>query len=473
MKYNEIVNRKKRNGGSMKKMLLSLMLIISMFAFAAESSPSATVGYVKYGNVYNASSSSYNFIALPLDAGYTLASEIDPSGTNINQISYWDATGQGWVACDDWGGGFWDPDFAVAPGGAYMVNALQAHNFISSGSIPSAPTYTLVYNAASSSYNFIMHPLEKSALTMASALGDDIGICNQISYWDATGQGWSACDDWGGGFWDPDFASGVGNPLMLNVISGGSWPSKDGEYVDVEGIKPSGDDAPKGSRTMGISIRDDEGAVYDGFTTFPYDSVSFYAYIKTRPEEKLTQASVGSSYLYSSSLGISVCRVNIGNFATPYAANDSLVFVIQDASGVNGKVTPTGLTKTFNIPDILATMIIYGYSAGYTFDGPWSVSQPSGIEENSALPLETKLHQNYPNPFNPTTTIKFDLKQGGNVKLNVYNYNGQLVKALVNGEMKAGFQKVNFDASSLSAGVYYYTLQTAGKTMTQKMVLIK
>lgn len=95
----------------------------------------------------------------------------------------------------------------------------------------------------------------------------------------------------------------------------------------------------------------------------------------------------------------------------------------------------------------------------------------SNISEN--LPLVTKLHQNYPNPFNPTTSIKFDLASTENVKLNVYSYNGQLVKSLVNGQMEAGFHSVNFDASSLSAGVYYYSMEAEGKSLTEKMVLVK
>ena len=89
------------------------------------------------------------------------------------------------------------------------------------------------------------------------------------------------------------------------------------------------------------------------------------------------------------------------------------------------------------------------------------------------IPLETMLEQNYPNPFNPTTTIEFSIVNSGNVNLNVYNFSGQLVSSLVNGQLNAGNHSVNFDATNLSAGVYYYTLEADNKVMTNKMVLVK
>ncbi|MBN2788902.1 MAG: T9SS type A sorting domain-containing protein, partial [Candidatus Delongbacteria bacterium] len=95
----------------------------------------------------------------------------------------------------------------------------------------------------------------------------------------------------------------------------------------------------------------------------------------------------------------------------------------------------------------------------------------SSIDGN--MPLETKLEQNYPNPFNPTTAINFSLATAGNVQMNVYNFSGQLVNSLVDGQMSAGYHTVNFDASNLSAGVYYYTLEADNKVMTNKMVLVK
>jgi len=97
---------------------------------------------------------------------------------------------------------------------------------------------------------------------------------------------------------------------------------------------------------------------------------------------------------------------------------------------------------------------------------------PSDISEN-ALPSESKLHQNYPNPFNPVTQIKYDLAKTSDVKLSVYNISGQKVAELASGVMNAGNHAVEFDGSKLNSGVYYYTLETDGVSMTKKMVLTK
>ena len=60
-----------------------------------------------------------------------------------------------------------------------------------------------------------------------------------------------------------------------------------------------------------------------------------------------------------------------------------------------------------------------------------------------------------------------------NVKLNVYNINGQLVSELVNGNREAGFHTVNFDGNNLNSGMYFYTLEANGNTITKKMILTK
>ncbi len=106
----------------------------------------------------------------------------------------------------------------------------------------------------------------------------------------------------------------------------------------------------------------------------------------------------------------------------------------------------------------------------------------TGNEENgeektdiveSALPSEVNLYQNYPNPFNPTTEIRFALPTESDVKLNVYNINGQLVSELVNGSKEAGIYSVNFNASNFNSGMYFYTLEANGMSITKKMILTK
>lgn len=87
--------------------------------------------------------------------------------------------------------------------------------------------------------------------------------------------------------------------------------------------------------------------------------------------------------------------------------------------------------------------------------------------------VEFKLYQNYPNPFNPNTTIKYSVPYASEVELTVINVLGQKVATLVNERKYRGQHIVNFDASSLSSGVYFYSLQSDGFTQTYKMLLVK
>ncbi|MFA3781460.1 T9SS type A sorting domain-containing protein [Melioribacteraceae bacterium 4301-Me] len=83
------------------------------------------------------------------------------------------------------------------------------------------------------------------------------------------------------------------------------------------------------------------------------------------------------------------------------------------------------------------------------------------------------LYQNYPNPFNPLTTINFSLPVSDYVELSVYNLLGQHIATLINEFKNAGSYAVNFDASNLSSGIYFYKLTTSKITITKKMTLLK
>lgn len=93
--------------------------------------------------------------------------------------------------------------------------------------------------------------------------------------------------------------------------------------------------------------------------------------------------------------------------------------------------------------------------------------------EESSVPESFQLNQNYPNPFNPTTVISFSIPEAGNVQLKVFNALGQEVATLVDGYKAVSEYKVNFDASNLSSGVYFYTLKVNDQAQTKKMLLLK
>lgn len=94
-------------------------------------------------------------------------------------------------------------------------------------------------------------------------------------------------------------------------------------------------------------------------------------------------------------------------------------------------------------------------------------------EQIHSLPVQFALQQNFPNPFNPTTTIKYQLPQQSHVVLKVYNIIGQEVKTLVNEEQPAGFKTVEFNASSLASGIYFYRIQAGSFVDVKKLLLLK
>ncbi|MCK9280759.1 MAG: CotH kinase family protein [Melioribacteraceae bacterium] len=96
-----------------------------------------------------------------------------------------------------------------------------------------------------------------------------------------------------------------------------------------------------------------------------------------------------------------------------------------------------------------------------------------GIEDEEQIPTKFALEQNYPNPFNPTTTINYSLPKESFINLTVYNILGKEMINLVDETKEAGQYKVMFDASGLSSGIYFYTLNTGEITITKKMILVK
>lgn len=99
---------------------------------------------------------------------------------------------------------------------------------------------------------------------------------------------------------------------------------------------------------------------------------------------------------------------------------------------------------------------------------------PIGIQPiSSQVPAQFWLYQNYPNPFNPVTNIRFDLPRSGNVKMTIYDIMGREVAVPVNGYYGAGKYNVDFDASNIASGIYFYKIETGNYNSIKKMILIK
>ena len=167
------------------------------------------------------------------------------------------------------------------------------------------------------------------------------------------------------------------------------------------------------------------------------------------------------------------------------AADEGLILNTTDGGMTwSSTIAPALSTISIDFMSVAFSSLTDGISVGengveiYTTDGgaTWS-NRPPGIvlngnpERNSDV---LKNINNFPNPFNPSTTISFDITKSGNVKVTVYDMTGKEVSRLFEGYASSGTQKLVFNASGLSSGIYFYTITGDGfKPITQKMILIK
>jgi hypothetical protein len=110
------------------------------------------------------------------------------------------------------------------------------------------------------------------------------------------------------------------------------------------------------------------------------------------------------------------------------------------------------------------------------YDGTFEYSDV--VEVDVTIPDVFALEQNYPNPFNPSTKIKFSLAADSKVSLTVFDILGREVANLISGDLSAGFHEMDFNASNINSGVYFYRIDATGIdgtnfTSVKKMILTK
>ena len=223
-------------------------------------------------------------------------------------------------------------------------------------------------------------------------------------------------------------------------------------------------------RGSGVNIKSDcmtgfnreiiqNSVIWGDSSAFTFEYEALYGQIQTINHCAITGG-------YSGEGNIDLSSNNSGDPNSPYFSDpESGNWMIQEYSplrdaGVWTSDVPlydlAGFTRNA-IPDI----------GCYEYD-------PTSIEDTeSVLPRTTELFQNYPNPFNPATNIKFALSKAGRVELSVYNIAGQLVRKVIDKEMKAGYHSIKFEADNLNSGLYFYKLNAGGKEITKKMLMVK
>lgn len=163
--------------------------------------------------------------------------------------------------------------------------------------------------------------------------------------------------------------------------------------------------------------------------------------------------------------------------------NEPGVFVSNDA-GLNWQSISTNLPHRFirfiKINPRNPNQVFIGTNGGGVFMKDISVPVK---EISREIPTEFYLYQNYPNPFNPKTNIKFRVPSFGfvhpgepaarRVSLKVFDVLGRELATLVDEQKKAGFYKIEFDASTLSSGIYFYRLTAGELSAVKKFILIK
>jgi len=155
---------------------------------------------------------------------------------------------------------------------------------------------------------------------------------------------------------------------------------------------------------------------------------------------------------------------------------------------VEGDVIPTLLADNmdikyaYNAEENVTRVLVYSFE-GNGFSGEFlnangnvvSIelgSYEGAVVKTTEIPANFALNQNYPNPFNPVTIISFNLPVASEYTLTVYNVTGQMVTQYA-GEAEAGTVSIEWNASDMASGVYFYRLHAGEFAATKKMLLLK
>ena len=202
------------------------------------------------------------------------------------------------------------------------------------------------------------------------------------------------------------------------------------------------------------------------------------AYIEYNDEFFVQVSGMSYEYNPTNDVGERLSSVQINgvelDFGQTYSVttNEFVVAALSDPNFFNIPITNTNLFDSLSEFEVL-----YGYISAFGSISPVVEGRVANvltnIDDESLTPKQFNLEQNYPNPFNPGTIIKFSIPSSGYITLKIFNALGEGVTVLLEKELTTGTYEIEWNASELPSGVYFYQLKTEGFVETKKMIFIK
>lgn len=276
--------------------------------------------------------------------------------------------------------------------------------------------------------------------------------------------------DSGGWFRPGDNDKSVGMPATANdIISVGSYVTKN-QWVDIDGILRQQLNPGGIIPTIGqLSYFSSHGPSRDG---------------RLKPQISAPGEAILSALSGNLTIGVGVLRQNIllggryqkqqgTSMASPHITG-TVALMLQRNHSLNVNEVLAILSGTARKDGFTGNNVnnLFGHGKVDALAAVQNV--PTGIEPvEGEIPTNYELEQNFPNPFNPVTHIRFAVPRNGRITLTIFNVLGQRVAVLADEMMAAGQYIVDFDASELTSGIYFYQIEAEGFKQVKKMLLTR
>jgi hypothetical protein len=264
-----------------------------------------------------------------------------------------------------------------------------------------------------------------------------------------------------------------------------------GPYSDIENVPADGNGnvAPTTVYVRlndGLTAGDYSGNVGVSYTNVTRNvSLSGTVTDPTLPVELSHFSATLTAQNYVQLMWISQSENNLMGYNVFRSTNENLSSAMQICPMIAGTNTSMAQTYTYYDKDLVENGTYYYWLQNVDLDGSTGFHSPvsvvfsiTGDEGSPSIPTVTLLDNAYPNPFNPNTTIRYQLKDPGKVKIDIYNLKGHLVRSFSRHHDAAGRYQIVWDGCDssgkpLASGVYLYKMNSGSYSAIKKLVLQK